>query len=129
MYGRSAVYLFNFAGESVILADAPMGVQLPPSVAPDRSPKYSGTAIAPASTPICADMAIEIEPSTGIMVATYGILSINAEITTDAQTITVYIKNRFPPPALTSSCANQSITPCAEIPPIIKNKPTSKRMV
>ena len=48
---------------------------------------------------------------------------------TDAQTMTVYIKNRLPPPACTSSCASQSITPCAEIPPIIKNKPTSKRMV
>ena len=46
----------------VILADAPMGVQLPPRVAPERSPKYSAVG----STPICcARTAI-----TGSLVAT-----------------------------------------------------------
>lgn len=46
----------------VILADAPMGVQLPPKVAPERSPKYSGVA--------SILRAAAIPPITGITVAT-----------------------------------------------------------
>ena len=71
----------------VIFADAPIGVQFPPSVAPDNKPKYKtvGSILSAAAIP----------PIIGIIVATYGILSINAEITTEPQTITVYKRNTF----------------------------------
>ena len=65
----------------VIFADAPIGVQFPPSVAPDSKPKYSTV-----GSVFKADARPAI---TGIIVATYGLLSINAEINTDAHTITV----------------------------------------
>lgn len=65
----------------MILADAPIGVILPPSVAPVRSPKYRRQG----SNPVLA----AIPERTGSIVATYGILSMKAEIRTDPQTITV----------------------------------------
>ena len=40
--------------------------------------------------------------TTGSMVATYGMLSMNAENRTDAQTISVYIRNRLLPPRRTN---------------------------
>ena len=46
----------------VMLAEAPMGVQLPPRVAPDSKPKYRAVG----SMPISAEM----PAMTGIMVAT-----------------------------------------------------------
>src|SRR5574344_1875887 len=54
----------------VIFADAPIGVMLPPRVAPDSSPKYSRYG----SMPIDFDTIV----TTGSIVATYGMLSINA---------------------------------------------------
>ena len=65
----------------VIFADAPMGVQFPPRVAPESRPKYRRVGSIPRApaSPV----------TTGSIVATYGMLSINAEISTDAYTITV----------------------------------------
>ena len=65
----------------VMLAEAPMGVRLPPRVAPDRSPKYKTVGSTPISRAIFC--------TTGNMVATYGMLSMNAENSTLAQTMTV----------------------------------------
>ena len=86
-----------------MLAEAPMGVRLPPSVAPTSRPKYSSRASQP--------MRAAMPATTGSMVATYGMLSMNAENRTDAQTISEYIRNRLLPPRFTRSWLMSSMMP------------------
>ena len=107
---------------AVILALAPIGVKLPPKVAPHNKPKYRSNGFArPNDKPILL--------TTGNIVATYGILSMKAENTTLNQTIIVYIKNKLPPLILLKSLAIASITPNSVIPPITINKPNNNNTV
>ena len=72
---------------AVIFADAPIGVIFPPNVAPDSKPKYKRYG----SIPSEAVTAV----STGSIVATYGILSTNAEISTDPHTRSSFFRDLF----------------------------------
>lgn len=65
----------------VIFAEAPIGDKLPPNVAPLNNPKYNRIGSKPSVA--------EIEDTTGNIVATYGMLSMNADKNTLAQTIKV----------------------------------------
>lgn len=64
-----------------MFADAPIGDKLPPSVAPVSNPKYNKIGFMPSVA--------DIEATTGNIVATYGMLSMKADISTLAQTINV----------------------------------------
>ena len=105
----------------MIFAEAPTGVKFPPSVAPINNPKYRRYG----STPI--DEAIPL--TTGSIVATYGILSTKALITTEANTINVYMPNKELPPTLTNVSAIASITPASVIPAITINNPANNSNV
>ena len=69
-----------------MLAEAPIGVRFPPRVAPIRSPKYKSRGL--------TDITLERDASTGSIVATYGMLSINAEITISKEEVD-FLMNLF----------------------------------
>ena len=66
---------------AVMFALAPIGVMFPPSVAPVSSPKYRRYGSMPSSW--------QIPVMIGSIVATYGMLSINAENSTEPHTMIV----------------------------------------
>ena len=106
--------------KETIFAEAPIGVKLPPKVAPIKSPKKS--------TVEFIDVIFESFCITGSIVATYVILSINAEIKAELQTTTVYIKNLFEP-SFVNKREICSISPASVIPPIIINREISNNRV
>jgi len=106
---------------AAILVDAPIGVILPPRVAPIKSPKRKSSGGALSIT--------DIVPTTGSMVITYGTLSINADARTDPHMIIVYPKKMFPLDKFVIKCAMSLTIWMFTNPCTIINKPVRRSIV
>ena len=104
-----------------MFAEAPIGVMLPPRVAPVSRPKYIRYGSMPSEAVTAA--------RTGSIVATYGMLSTKADISTEPQTMIVNNRNTLLPPIFTIRPAISSITPTLISPPMTIKRPTRRPSV
>ena len=103
------------------LAEAPIGVALPPISVPIASVHERTES----SAPVVAESVF----ITGIIVAANGILSINALAIADTQMIIAIITIIFPPLTFPMNCANISRIPVCSSPPTTKKRPIKKSNV
>ena len=103
------------------MADAPMGVALPPKSVPRDS--------AHDSTPKSIPLAAAIERITGIIVAAKGMLSTNALVSAETQRMITTMTAGFPPLTAVMNCAMMSSTPVSSSPDTDTNSPTKNSSV